>query len=488
MSLIQINNVTFGYDGSYEFVFEGISASLDTNWKLGFVGRNGRGKTTLLRLLMGEYAYTGSIASPVAFSYFPFIVHHEENLTIEVLEEIAIGFALWELQRELSLLEVEEEALYRPYNSLSHGERTKVQLAALFLRQDTMLLIDEPTNHLDREARGMLAKYLNAKRGFILVSHDRLFLDGCVDHVLSINKSGMQVVKGNFTTWQHGREMQDAYELAQNEKRAAEVKRLSDAARKMTGWSNSLEATKIGDHAGDRGYIGHKSAKMMKRAKAVETRRQSEIEEKSKLLKDIEYNSPLILRPKQHYAQRLLVAEGLSLWYGERPIFQDICFEVTQGQRIALCGRNGSGKSSILRAIMGEPLPYAGALRLSSGLILSYVPQDTSFLFGGLTEYAREAGIDESLFKTILRKLDFRRAQFEKDMADFSAGQRKKVLIARSLCEEAHLYLWDEPLNYVDVLSRMQIEALIVQYQPTMLLVEHDGAFIDAVATSRVEL
>ena len=116
------------------------------------------------------------------------------------------------------------------------------------------------------------------------------------------------------------------------------------------------------------------------------------------------------------------------------------------------------------------------------------MPQDASFLTGGLRDYAREQGIDETLFKTILRQLDFSRIQFEKDMEDYSAGQKKKVLIASSLCRQAHIYIWDEPLNYVDVLSRMQIEELIAAYRPTMLFVEHDQAFCEKIATKTIKL
>ena len=116
------------------------------------------------------------------------------------------------------------------------------------------------------------------------------------------------------------------------------------------------------------------------------------------------------------------------------------------------------------------------------------MPQDASFLRGDLSDYARGHGVDESLFKAILRKLDFSRAQFEKDMADFSAGQKKKVLLARSLCEPAHLHIWDEPLNYVDVISRMQIEDLLLRCAPTLLFVEHDRVFCDRIATKTIEL
>ena len=141
-----------------------------------------------------------------------------------------------------------------------------------------------------------------------------------------------------------------------------------------------------------------------------------------------------------------------------------------------------------MKLLAGEDLSYTGALSRASGLQISYVPQDTSHLRGSLADYAREQHIDESLFKAILRKMDFQRLQFEKDMADFSDGQKKKVLIAQSLCRQAHLYLWDEPLNFIDLYSRMQIEALLQEFSPTMLFVEHDRAFQEAVATRTVQL
>ena len=151
-------------------------------------------------------------------------------------------------------------------------------------------------------------------------------------------------------------------------------------------------------------------------------------------------------------------------------------------------GGNGSGKSSIVKLICGEDIPYSGHIKIGSRLIISYVPQNASFLAGDLDEYAAQQKIDLTLFKAILRKLDFSRTQFEKDMRDYSAGQKRKVLLARSLCEQAHVYIWDEPLNYIDVLSRMQIEELITAYRPTMIFVEHDRAFCRNIATKTIRL
>ena len=187
MSMIKIENLTFSYPTSYDNVFENVSFQVDTDWKLGFVGRNGRGKTTFLNLLLGKYEYSGKILSSVQFDYFPYPVSDKNRITEDILQEICPLAEEWELMRELSYLDVDVDVLWRPFETLSNGEQTKVLIAALFLNEGHFLLIDEPTNHLDAKARKSVAAYLKKKKGFILVSHDRRFLDDCVDYILSIN-------------------------------------------------------------------------------------------------------------------------------------------------------------------------------------------------------------------------------------------------------------------------------------------------------------
>ncbi|MCI9413939.1 MAG: ABC-F type ribosomal protection protein [Clostridiales bacterium] len=493
MSLIQVSHLTFQYDGGSERIFDDVSFQLDTDWKLGFTGRNGRGKTTFFKLLMGEYEYRGTLSASVKFAYFPYEVTDREDTALQVAETAAGGRAEpWEVLRELTLLQVPDEALYRPFSTLSQGEQTKVLLAALFLGENRFLLIDEPTNHLDAEARRVVSAYLHRKKGFILISHDRVFLDSCIDHILSINRANIEIQKGNFSTWKENRDRQDQFELAQDEKLRGQIGRLTEAARRTEGWSDKTEQGKFATrNAGlrpDRGYIGHKAAKMMKRSKSIEARREKAVEEKSVLLQNRETVERLFLRPLVYHSGRLAEAENLTLAYGERTVCGPLRFTIEQGDRIALIGKNGSGKSSLLKLIAGEPIAHRGALRLGSGLLLSTVPQDASGLSGSLKAYAAEHRLDETLFLSLLRKLDFSRQQFTCDMEDFSAGQKKKVLLARSLCEPAHLYLWDEPLNYVDVLSRLQIEELLKSSGPTLLFVEHDAAFVEAVATKKMVL
>lgn len=492
MSQINIQNLTFGYEGSYDNIFENLSLTLDTDWRLGLTGRNGRGKTTLLQLLMGKHRYSGQISCHVSFSYFPYEVSDKQLSVIEVLSPLLDGVEEWRLLRELGLLDLSQELLYRPFDTLSGGEQTKALLAALFLRENTFLLIDEPTNHLDLAGRQLVSAYLSKKSGFILVSHDRAFLDGCVDHILAINKSNIEVCQGNFSVWWQNKERRDSFELAENQKLKKEQKRLQEAARQASVWSDKVEKSKYGERNSglrpDRGFIGHKSAKMMKRAKSLEHRREEALAETEQLLHNLEFASPLKLHPLHYHSDLLVELSKVSLFYGERAVCRDVSFTLNTGDRVALVGRNGSGKSSILKLICGEDIRYTGAVRKGSGLRISYVSQDTSRLSGNLCDFAQERGIDESLFKTILRKLDFSRLQFEKDMSDFSAGQKKKVLLAASLCQQAHLYVWDEPLNFIDLYSRMQIEELLVEYRPTLLFVEHDEAFCTQVATKRVFL
>lgn len=164
MSMIKVENLTFAYPSSYDNIFENVSFIIDTDWKLGFIGRNGRGKTTFLNLLLGKYEYNGKIISSVQFDYFPYQVDDKNKLTEDILKTIAQTAEEWEFMRELSYLEADVDIIYRPFSTLSNGEQTKALLAALFLNENHFLLIDEPTNHLDTKARETVAAYLKRKK------------------------------------------------------------------------------------------------------------------------------------------------------------------------------------------------------------------------------------------------------------------------------------------------------------------------------------
>ena len=491
MSMIKVSNLTFNYESHPDYIFKDVSFIIDTNWKLGFIGRNGKGKTTFLNLLLGKYEYTGSIKADVDFDYFPFEVSDTSLTSYEIAQNHNPLYEQWKFEREISLLDMDTDVLDRPFNTLSRGEQTKILLAMLFSKENNFLLIDEPTNHLDVNARISVTKYLNRKKGFILVSHDRTFLDNSVDHILSVNRANIEVVKGNFTSWYENKTRQDNFELNENARLKKDISRLQESARKTAEWSNKVEKSKYTmawDGAIDKGFIGSKAAKMMKRSKVTRKRMEQESVEKSKLLKNIEVIENLKLSPLANRKGHLIEINNLSISYDNRKVLSDISFYLDDGERLQLKGKNGSGKSSIIKLILGEDIAYDGDIHIQSNLKISYVSQETSNLFGSLKEYIDTNRIDEPLFKAILRKMDFEREQFNKPIESFSEGQKKKVLLAKSICEQANIYIWDEPLNYIDVFSRMQIEKLINEYRLTMIFVEHDETFANEIANKEVNL
>lgn len=510
MAQIQVTNLTFAYDGSADDVLKDVTFNIDTDWKLGLIGRNGKGKTTLLNLFMGRYEYQGVISTSTRFDYFPYQVTEKDNLktAFELIESWKPSVESWQVMVQMNQLGMDPECLYRPFGTLSYGERTRVMLAVLFADENEFLLIDEPTNHLDSAARDIVKEYLAAKKGFILVSHDRDLLDGICDHVLVLNRTSVEVQAGNFSTWWENKEKTDAFRQAENEKHMKEIGKLKSAADRTGKWAEKSEGSKIGfdpvkEHdrsIATRSFIGAKTKKMQARVKAVEKRIDREITEKEGLLQDIERVNDLKLQPLRYHKEVLINAYDLSLRYADadRELFRGLRFQVRRGERVVLSGDNGCGKSSVLKAILRKNDPEGhesenkliteGTLDVASGLVVSYVNQDTSFLRGTLREFCKKRELEESMFLAVLRQLDMQREQFVKNMEDFSEGQKKKVLIAASLITPAHLYIWDEPLNYIDVFSRMQIEKLISEFEPTMLLVEHDMSFRKKVATNVVVL
>lgn len=524
MARITIKNLTFSYENNYDTIFDNVSIEIDTNWRLGFIGRNGKGKTTLLKLFCKKYPYQGNIETNIKFEYFPYEIEDKTQETCICLKRMIAPFEAWEkemdlciqenteesierygrlqeqyqmyhgyeieqlIEKETGKLGIAKEALYRPFATLSNGEQTKALLAALFLKTNHYLLIDEPTNHLDVEGRHKLAEYLNHKKAFLLVSHDRAFLNRCIDHVLSINKSSIYVLKGNYDIWREAKERQDQFEWNSNEKLKKEIVHLTEASRRCAVWSDRIEAEKIGAGVYDRGHVGHQAAKMMKRSKVVEKRREKAICDKQKLLKDIETSERLKMNILPFHKNTFIEARELTAQYDGRILFYPVSFQIKQGERVVLEGQNGCGKTTFIRMIQGLADNYYGILTVATGLTISYLSQDTSYLKGSIYKFAETYELNETLLFTVLRQLDFPRQQFEKSIENYSLGQKKKLLLAKSLTEPANLFLWDEPLNYIDIISREQIEELILQFKPTMLFVEHDEMFKEKIATKRILL
>ncbi|MDE5565327.1 MAG: ATP-binding cassette domain-containing protein, partial [Oscillospiraceae bacterium] len=326
-----------------------------------------------------------------------------------------------------------------------------------------------------------------------------------VDHVLVLNRESIEVQNGNFTSWWENKQRRDSFSQSQNEKHSKEIKKLKQAAKRTADWADKNECTKIGfdpvkEHdrsISARAFIGAKTKKMQSRASSIEKRIEREIEEKEGLLTDIERIKALKLSPISYHKQVLVNIKDYSFRYAgaAADVFTSLTYTVKRGDRIVLHGENGCGKTTLIKRILyglgKETLPTfteRGTCEISSGLIVSYISQDTSMLKGDIIRFCEDRGLDRSLFCTILRQIGLERAQFEKDISTYSEGQKKKVLIASSLATPAHLYIWDEPLNYIDIFSRMQIEDVLLTYQPTLLFVEHDMRFQEKISTKIIRL
>ena len=497
MSNIAIKNLSFRYEDSSKNIFNDLNLNLDSSWKLGLVGRNGRGKTTFLNLLRRKIHGTGTIEPKLNFSYFSIKIENPDNITLYELQK-QIDFEEWQLRRELNLMGVNADLIWQPFNTLSGGEQTKVLLALTFADQDSFSLIDEPTNHLDKKSRQEIVKYLNQqKSGYILISHDREFLNKVTNHILAIENTEIHLYQGNYAAYEDTKAKRDGFNKAKNEKLRSEIISLKKSAQRIRQYSEKSEKQKdyrthTNEPMGmfDRGYLGHKAAKIMKKSKNMERHLSQKIDKKEGLLINIESSPELKMNFIPNYHSNLLDIRDLTLSIGKRRLFADLNLVVKNHGIVALEGQNGSGKSTLLRLLLGdaEEIEKSGRIVLTNGLKISYLSQTFSQYYGTLMEFSKKEKLDYTLLLNTLNKMGMPRTTFSTPIEEMSVGQQKRVAIAKSLVEPTDLYLWDEPANYLDVFNQNQLIKLLKNVQPAMLLVEHDQYFIEQVASKRISL
>ncbi len=497
MSNIKISNLSFKYSDSIENIFNNLNLDLDSSWKLGLVGRNGRGKTTFLNLLQGKLQGTGAIQSKLEFNYFPLNVKNKEQLTLYALEE-HVQFDQWELERELNLMQVDTNLIWRPFNTLSGGEQTKVLLALSFINKDAFPLIDEPTNHLDEKSRIQVVRYLQKhSQGYIVVSHDRDFLNQITNHILAIEHTEIHLYQGNYASYEDTKEKRDKFNQEKNEKLRGQIKALNESRQRIKGYSLQSENNKKASahkneiHADiNKGFFGHKAAKIMKRSKNIERRMDKDIQDRKGLMTNVESVPELEMNFQPNYHSTLLETRHLDLKVKDKKLFKDLNLIIRNRGIVSLEGKNGAGKSTFLKSILNKSteVTYQGILNLTNGLRVSYLPQDFVEYSGTLAEFSQKEHLSYEKILNVLRKMGFPRSSFETRIEEMSIGQQKRVSIAKSLVEEADFYLWDEPANYLDVFNQDQLIDVLRKTKPAMLLVEHDEYFISQVASKRIEL
>ena len=500
MSTIKITKLSFRYEDSSDNIFNDLNLNLDSSWKLGLVGRNGRGKTTFLNLLRGKMKGLGQIQSKLSFSYFPVEINNPDNITLYELQD-QTSFEQWKLERELNLMDADPNLLWQPFDTLSGGEQTKVLLALSFTNKDAFPLIDEPTDHLDEDSREQVAQYLKKHdKGYIVVSHDRDFLNQVTDHILAIENTEIHLYQRNYAAYEDTKNKRDEFNREKNAKLKGKIKSLNNKSVQFNNWSDSIEAQKYcgmkTQHILNRrtrlnkGAIGHAAEKMMRKAKNVEHRMDKALNEKKGLMTNIEDVPDLTMNFHPNYHKTLLETQHLNLEIQGKKLFQDLNLVVQNHCVVSLEGKNGSGKSTFLKLLLGQArnVSYQGKFELTNGLSISYLPQDFTEYTGTLKEFANKQKISYEELLNNLKKMGFPRESFSTKIEEMSMGQQKRVAIAKSLVEPADLYLWDEPANYLDVFNQDQLIKLLKENKPAMLLVEHDQYFIQQVTRRRIHL
>ncbi|GAA3626652.1 ATP-binding cassette domain-containing protein [Lactobacillus hamsteri] len=498
MSNIKITNLSFRYDDASSNIFDNLNLNLDSSWKLGLVGRNGRGKTTFLNLLRNKLHGLGQIQTKLSFSYFPVEINDPENITLYELQG-QVDFEQWELERELNLMHADPNLLWQPFDTLSGGEQTKVLLALSFTNKDSFPLIDEPTNHLDEDARRHIAEYLQKHdNGYIVVSHDRDFLNQVTDHILAIENTEIHLYQGSYAAYEDTKSKRDEFNREKNAKLKSEISTLNQSRVRIQGFSNKSESKKNAKNHKktelipdlDKGFLGHKAAKIMKRSKNVERRMDKAINNKKGLMTNIENAPDLSINFQPNYHHTLLETQHLNLKIQDKQLFKDLNLVIKNHGVISLEGKNGSGKTTFLKLLLGQAqeASYQGKYALTTGLQISYLPQDFTEYTGTLKEFAKNQKISYEELLNNLKKMGFPRDSFSTKIEEMSMGQQKRVALAKSLVEPADLYLWDEPANYLDVFNQDQLIKLLRNVKPAMLLVEHDKYFIEQVADQRISL
>ena len=488
MADIKVKNLTFAYDGQLTPLFKKVNLNIGLDWKLGLLGRNGQGKTTFLKLFLGELAPNGGqIERQTTFQYFPLKIDHPSYPTIMAIQD-NYPIEKWKLKKELSkMCSNSDELIWRPYAELSGGEQTKVQLATLFKNDDVFPLVDEPTNHLDGKSRKQIADYLkHKKQGFIVVSHDVAFLNQIIDHVLSIERNTILQFHGNFDTYKVEKENQDQNYLEENQKLKSEIKRLRETSREKKDWAVQREKDNYGNpHVKGSGGTGHsgftsaRAKRSMKRSKAIQKRIDQKIKQKQALFNNIIETSPLTINYIPSRKDEILSFKDFQLGY-DFPLFDPVTFTLKCNEQLIVTGQNGIGKSTLFKFILNQvQMNSTGDFHVNPHAKISYLSQSVK-LNGTIMQLADQNGLNFNEILNLLRKLGMPREVFNLPIEQMSKGQQKKVALAKSLVEPANLYLWDEPLNYLDIENQQQILTMIKEKSPTMLIVEHDQKFINS--------
>ena len=491
-------------------ILDGLSFTVTTGERVGILGHNGCGKTTLFRILVGELRPDEGevmIAPSKRLGLISQIPVYPEGWTTEQVLKDAHRhlYQIAERMEELSLameqdsskallaeydrlqedfrrlggydmdtdrsrvangLDISPAMLHQSFDSLSGGEKTRVNLARLILEDTDILLLDEPTNHLDLRATEWLEDYLLSFKGTVLViSHDRYFLDKVVQRSIEIDEGKAEFYSGNYSFYVEERQRRFEEKLKKYEKDQAKIEQLTRAAEQMHLWA----------------FMGND--KLHKRAFSMEKRIEKlSLSEKPQEQKKLNVK----FKQREFNGDEVLVMEDLSKGFGDRQLFSGLALTVTGGERIALIGDNGTGKSTLVKLIMGEETPDSGYLYKGPAVRTAYLPQHVRF------SVEERSALDTMLYdcrcqpqqaRDRLAAFGFRGEDVFTPVGALSGGEKSRLRLCMLMGSDINFLILDEPTNHLDIASREWMEDALSDYEQTLLFVSHDRYFIEKFAT-----
>lgn len=518
---IELNNIIKNY--GLKNVLNGMNLTLKTGEKAVLIGCNGAGKSTVLKIIMKqENISAGTInirknatigilrqiyeyeeTNPNVYTFLQRSFEHffeletklkklEDEMSYEKddekisdllqkygnVQQKYIQMGGYDIQEKFnkicSGLQINEKMLNQNYNDLSGGEKTIVNLGALLLKEPSILLLDEPTNHLDMEKLEWLEKFLKEYKGTILmVSHDRYFLDKVATKTILLENGKEKIYLGNYS-----------YFLKEDEKRTlAEFENYKNQQKMIKKMKESIKTLrKFGELA--------KNEMFFKRAKSIE-KKLAKIEQ----LPQVDLEQKTLLNFKLNIDSRsgkdVVIINNLNKNFESKNIFENANLQIHYGEKIALIGKNGTGKSTLLKIIMNEDCEYTGEIKIGQSVNIGYIPQEINFEDDNqtiLNFFEQFDNRNETEIRTSLAKYMFRGNDVFKKVSSLSGGEKVRLILAKLLKQNINFLILDEPTNHIDIETRELLEEAIKEYSGTVLFVSHDRYFINNLAERIVEV
>jgi len=536
MSFIQIKNLSFHYETQSEDIFSDVNFTIADGEKIALIGPNGSGKTTLLKLISKELTPNfGEVIYPKSnpkIGYLRQDFSRNSNQTIlediyslspnydelkkqrqnleetmgktiseQILEKYGeicdvisdIEKFHTEAQKVLTKFGFGKERFFQIYNTLSGGEKTRLELAKLLLSKPDLLILDEPTNHLDLEILEWLENFLlSYQKAVFFVTHDRYFIDKVADKIIDLRKSNATIYHTNYSEYLKLRTEKEQFELKKYQERQKKIKQLKEVAQRRRQWAQTFQKETRPEGGGWKfEMITNPAKKMMKKAKAVEKRIEQLQDDESikkpwqEKRRKVRFSSEYVSSSKY-----VFVANNLSHSFDELQVFKEFSLTIPQGDRLAVLGKNGSGKTTLLKIIAGVLQPNLGEIYHGSRIKCGYYAQEHEILNfqNAIIEELLAVNTDESAVRTILGCLKIEREQVYQEISTLSVGERSKVALAKILACNCNLLVLDEPTNHLDIDTRESLENALSQFDGTLVFVSHDRYFINKLATRIINL